>query len=169
MNISSNQQILICIIIGIIIIFLFYKQSEGFATNTEAIQNITSLYNKDNLTATNIIATGSMWTTDITANGTIKAAGLNSPVIVGDLVSPGGLKRLKITDDGIIAVAEFNGTSLIPKITDLTATGTIRAAGVNAPIIIGNLTSPDGTKRLKIGNNGIITLTDGNGNQIRTL
>jgi hypothetical protein len=54
MSISSNQQILICIIIGIIVIFFLYKQSEGFATSTEAINNISSMYNADTLTANSL-------------------------------------------------------------------------------------------------------------------
>jgi hypothetical protein len=58
MNFTSNQQILICIIIAIIIIFLFYNRSEDFATSTEAVNNLASLYNSSNLTATNINATG---------------------------------------------------------------------------------------------------------------
>jgi hypothetical protein len=71
--ITSNQQILICIIIGIIFIFLFYKQSENFATNTEAINNIASLYNAANLTATNINATGS-----VNATGNVEGGGIVS-------------------------------------------------------------------------------------------
>jgi hypothetical protein len=62
MKFTSNEQILICIIIGIIVIFVLYNQSEGFATNTEAINNLASLYNNGTLTATNISATGTVST-----------------------------------------------------------------------------------------------------------
>jgi hypothetical protein len=62
MKFTSNEQILICIIIGmsIIIIFLLYNKSEGFNSifATEAINNIASMYNKDTLTATNINTAG---------------------------------------------------------------------------------------------------------------
>jgi hypothetical protein len=82
--ISSNQQILIVIVIGIIIIFLLSNRSEGFATSTEAVNNISSLYNASNLTATNInatnniAATGSMWTTNLAATGSIWTTDLNT-------------------------------------------------------------------------------------------
>jgi hypothetical protein len=83
MNFTSNQQILICIIIAIIIIFLFYNRSEDFVTNTEAINNLASLYNSSNLTATNINATGNINATtiqtpthiNINPDGVINAAG----------------------------------------------------------------------------------------------
>jgi hypothetical protein len=67
--ISSNYQILIVIIIGIIIIFLFCNQSENFATTpllaTEACQNVAStLLNSkttpENITTNNITATGTL-------------------------------------------------------------------------------------------------------------
>jgi hypothetical protein len=41
-----------------VILFLLYNKAENFVTNTEAINNIASLYNTGNLTANNINATG---------------------------------------------------------------------------------------------------------------
>jgi hypothetical protein len=73
MSISSNQQILICIIIGIIVIFFLYNRSEGFATSTEAVTNISSLYNAANLTATNIKVNG-----DIASTGTAHFTGMGT-------------------------------------------------------------------------------------------
>jgi hypothetical protein len=66
MSISSNHQILIIIIIGIIVIVFLYNRSEGFnsLSATEAVNNIASLYNTGTLTATNISATG-----DVNATG----------------------------------------------------------------------------------------------------
>jgi hypothetical protein len=86
--ISSNYQILIVIIIGIIIIFLFYNSSENFTTTpssttsllaTEACQNVASVYNAENLTASNIIGTKF-----INSKGNIDASGnINSNANIG--------------------------------------------------------------------------------------
>jgi hypothetical protein len=69
MGITSNEQILIVIIIGIIVIFFIYNRSEDFLTNTEAVNNIASLYNASNLTATNISATGNLSAQNINTTG----------------------------------------------------------------------------------------------------
>jgi hypothetical protein len=113
MNFTSNQQILICIIIGIIIIFLFYKQSENFATSTEALNNIASLYNTGNLTATNINATGSMGTTNLTASGYVSAD--NS-----------SFNRLTVNQNATICGASFVPGGAIGA-TNLTASGYVSA------------------------------------------
>jgi hypothetical protein len=73
MSISSNQQILICIIIGIIVIFFLYNRSEDFAPSTESVNIISSLYNAANLTATNIKVTG-----DISSTGTTHFTGMGT-------------------------------------------------------------------------------------------
>jgi hypothetical protein len=52
----------------LIIIFLLYKQSENFVTNTEAINNIVSMYNDGTLTATNITTTDTVNSKNINAN-----------------------------------------------------------------------------------------------------
>jgi hypothetical protein len=85
--ISSNQQILIVIIIGIVIIFLLYNRSEDFATTSESIANLASMYNASTLTANNINTTDtinaklinakSMYT-DILDAKTMQTAGINT-------------------------------------------------------------------------------------------
>jgi hypothetical protein len=51
--------IIVCGII-IFVIYLSFKKAEDFGTNTEAINNIASVYNNGTLTATNINATGTL-------------------------------------------------------------------------------------------------------------
>jgi hypothetical protein len=114
--ISSNQQILIVIIIGIIIIFFLYNRSEGFVTNTEAIQNIASLYNTGNLTGTNITATGDIKGLDLSTRD-IKARFIEAGVDVdakrnmnvgsnitagNDITAPNIIATNKITTTGDI-------------------------------------------------------------------
>jgi len=69
--------------------------SSGPLSN-EAIQNIASVYNKDNFTVTNVYATGS----------------INAPAIRGSLVSPNGTRQLRIDNDGFITVTDGNGTPI---------------------------------------------------------
>jgi hypothetical protein len=90
--ISSKQQILIVAIIGIIIIFFLYNRSEGFVTNTEAINNIASLYNASNLTATNVNATANISTPNLNAT-TLNVSGVGDKgwnKIAGQTVFEGG-------------------------------------------------------------------------------
>jgi hypothetical protein len=116
--VSSNKQIVICIIIGIIIIFLFYNRSENFTTPssttplsaTEACQNVASMYNQNNITATNITATGNLGAGTISTTGRITATGgvLSNDFLSGVMpiigTPPGNLQALI---DYIASVAYF--------------------------------------------------------------
>jgi hypothetical protein len=80
--ISSNQQILIVIVIGIVIIFLLSNRSEDFATTSESIANLASMYNASKLTANDIKATNlnvaNIQVTDILDAKTMYTTGINS-------------------------------------------------------------------------------------------
>jgi len=55
---DKNWNIIIAVLIIVLIIFYFRNCYEGFAGNTEAIANVASLYNEDNMTVTNLNVTG---------------------------------------------------------------------------------------------------------------
>jgi hypothetical protein len=80
--ISSNQQILIVIVIGIVIIFLLYNRSEDFATTSESIANLASMYNASTIKATNLnvtdILNAKTMYTDIIDAKTMYTAGINT-------------------------------------------------------------------------------------------
>jgi len=80
--ISSNQQILIVIVIAIVIIFLLSNRSEDFATTSESIANLASMYNASKLTANDIKATNlnvaNIQVTDILDAKTMYTAGINT-------------------------------------------------------------------------------------------
>jgi len=72
----NNKYIVFFILAVIVIVFLWNKNEHLDATSlsNEAIQSIASVYNKDNLTATNINATGNL---NVRGN-------LITPILVGD-------------------------------------------------------------------------------------
>jgi hypothetical protein len=132
--ISSNQQILICIIIGIVIIFFLYNRSEGFVTSTEAVNNIASLYNTGNLTATNISATGGIVSDkDVLIKGTITGGGgaLN-------LVSPTDVWQVVASSNRLLSIVPNTNFALATNFTsngDLYSNGNISAKGIMTQVI----------------------------------
>ena len=60
-----NINTLIYILIAIIIFILFYGETFEHLTSNEAVQNVASLYNVDNLTVTNASITGNAIITGI--------------------------------------------------------------------------------------------------------
>ena len=70
---NSNTCIIIIVLI-LIVIFIYFRNTENFVTNTEAINNIASLYNAANLTATNINATGTINTPSTIYAGIVKSS-----------------------------------------------------------------------------------------------
>ena len=58
---DNNWNILITVLVIVLIFAYFRNCTEGFAINNdEAIANVASLYNKDNMTVTNLSTTGSL-------------------------------------------------------------------------------------------------------------
>jgi hypothetical protein len=114
--VSSNKEIIICIIIGIIIIFLFYNRSENFTTPfsttplsaTEACQNVASMYNQNNITATNITATGNLGAGTISATNITATNNLttNSLTATGRITATGGV----LSNDFLSGVMPIIGT-----------------------------------------------------------
>jgi len=149
--------------------------------SNEAIQSIASVYNKDNLTATNITATndisakGNFTATNITAANDIGARGnftATNITATNDIGARGNLTAKGITATNIVST-NVNANDITAKgnmyTTHLTATGRINAAGINAPTIIGNLMSPSGIKQLVIADNGHVYVTDGAGTYLRSV
>ncbi len=113
-----NWNILIAILIIVIIIAYFSNCYEGFAGNSEAIAAISSIYNKDNMSLTNLNVTGKLTSNgDITTNGDIYGArtlnatlGTNAGAFLkvnGDIVAERNiLAKGDITTNGKLCIGD---------------------------------------------------------------
>jgi len=83
------------IIIGVIVVLYFIYQNnkfEGFDTTNEAIQNVSSLYNNQNMTITNITSTGKITGKDFESDtGNFKTSLKATKTDSGDLAITGKL------------------------------------------------------------------------------
>ena len=78
MSLLSNQKIIIVILILLIIIFFLYYKTENFVTSGETIQAISSMYNANLLTATNIKASENITANNIKASNIDVSGNINS-------------------------------------------------------------------------------------------
>ena len=69
---DKKWNIIIIVLVILLIIVYFCSKSEGFATNDEAIANVASIYNKDNMTVTNMTATNLVQGKALYVSGTDK-------------------------------------------------------------------------------------------------
>jgi hypothetical protein len=105
---------------------MYYKHSENFVTNTEAISNLASLYNAGTLTATNLTATGDIKATGIRISN---SAGKNYFNTFDNGQGPtvqvlGSLRTIDLNSDGNINSGNINSAG------DIKATGSITADGI---------------------------------------
>jgi hypothetical protein len=73
----KNLNIIIVLLIIVLIIAYFCNNYEGFATNNdEAIATVASVYNKDNMTVTNLSATNNLSTNNLNVGGACKLSNM---------------------------------------------------------------------------------------------
>jgi hypothetical protein len=115
---NTNTTIWIVIIIVILIVIFFcYNKTENFATSTEAVNNISSMYNSSDLTATNINATNSM-----------SSPGLYAASITGKNVNiQGDITGQNINATASMSSPNFYGTAITGK--DVNIQGSINGDG----------------------------------------
>ena len=167
-----NDKYIFFLILAILVIAFLCNKNEhldAVPLSNEAIQSIASVYNKDNLTATNITATGGLNST-----GSVNTFGIGG-TYQWTLHTPFDGRRIlyiapkkddnsgwnwdKNTNFENNGNVNFSGT--------VNAGGAINARGtITAPSIVSSLMSSNGTRKLTIDNDGYITVTDGNGTPI---
>ena len=134
--------IIIILLIIVVLLFLYNKQEKLDATlnsplSNEAIQNIASIYNNQNLQVTNLKVTN-----DISANGKIT---------IPKLCSPNGTYCLSMQNDGNLVVYDKD---LIPKF------GSIQAQQAIDKYNSGQLWSADGKYKVIMQNDGNLVSSD---------
>jgi hypothetical protein len=117
-----NNKILILILILVIIgLYFLYEDQENLdSTSTtqnlsnEAIQNIASIYNNQNMTVTNLTATNQANIKDAKMSGNLNVSGSITGNVTGKLTSPNGKYSLNISDDGKITLYnDSNKTDIV--------------------------------------------------------
>ena len=114
---NYNGKLILIIILLILIIYIYISNTENFTTLTNPIQNISSMYNANTLSATNMNITGNMNTTgNIDTNGninskTIKINNSHSIDSSGNIVG----NNLKIGDNFIIDISGNVKSSYLDK------------------------------------------------------
>ena len=137
------KYVLIIIIIILAILFLYNKQENIDSTNSlqnlsnEAIQNIASVYNNQNLKATNIEATGKL---------------------TGKICSPSGNFCLVMQNDGNLVVYDKDNK---PKFA------TIQAQTVIDKFNAGTINSADGKYKLTMQTDGNLAINDTTNNSLK--
>jgi hypothetical protein len=168
MKFTSNEQILICIIIGMsIIIFLLYNKSEGFATNTEAVNNTNINGTSINVTdssGNNYFKTFNLGYGPVTQfNGQIAATNINANNINGtsiNVTDSSGNNYFKTFNLGYGPVTQFNGQIAATNINanninasgDVTAKRFISTDGSSSSEAIQNIASVYNNNNLKVTN-----------------
>ncbi len=106
----QTKYVLVIIIIILAILFLYNKQENldatGIPLSNEAIQNIASVYNNQNMQVTNLKVTNDINAIgNINASGTINAgSSLTSNNIFGSLTSPNKKYQINMQDNGDMAI-----------------------------------------------------------------
>jgi hypothetical protein len=171
---NNNIAWIIIIVVVLLIIYIYFRNTENFATNTEAIENIASLYNSANLTATTINATKdinattmnatTINATNITAtkdlNATTINAGRNNANDIyanNDIYAKNNINAKTITSDYISVNGRIN--YVIPMLdwqgndaSQPTLTGMINVGGFGIGNYFNKNTVPGGVTELLIVN-----------------
>jgi hypothetical protein len=117
----NNKILILILILVIIVLYFLYEDQENLdSTSTtqnlsnEAIQNIASIYNNQNMTVTNLTATNQVNIKDAKMSGNLNVSGSITGNVTGKLTSPNGKYSLNISDDGKITLYnDSNKTDIV--------------------------------------------------------
>ena len=140
---DNNWNILIVVFVLVLIFAYFCNNYEGFAgtvdvKNAEALALVSSVYNKDNMTVTNLTATSTITlpgTNKITLNAadgnkiTVDAPAGKAPFYINNGIDMGCWNNWTIMNDGRAKFGNLNVTG------GLNVTGATTMAGITSPTI----------------------------------